>query len=208
MAAPPAIQPGARRRGWRARRRGRAGPCAPRDSAWPRARAGARHPSGRDACLAVVSSRHAACPRGQARGVDRSRERRRITVCVSPDDASESISWFMTRPRRGDWPVSATRRAARSVSSDASSPRSACVSASATGTCRDRRMSRTGLGSGPSSCTAASGTITPGVVGQRFRLATGPSGSRSFAATVRATIVWCRSCRPTVSRSASHGNAR
>jgi len=41
--------------------------CTPRDSAWPRARATARHPSGRDACMAVVSSRHAACPRGQAR---------------------------------------------------------------------------------------------------------------------------------------------
>ncbi len=33
----------------------------------PRARATARRPSGRDACLAVVPSRHAACPRGQAR---------------------------------------------------------------------------------------------------------------------------------------------
>jgi hypothetical protein len=68
--AAPSVKPGARRRGRRGARR----------SVWrvharrvphprPRARALARRPSGRDACLAVVSSRHAACPRGQARGI-------------------------------------------------------------------------------------------------------------------------------------------
>jgi hypothetical protein len=67
MAAPLAIQPGARRRGWRAGRRSSDGSCAPRDSAWPGARATAWRPSGRHPFLAIVSSRHAACPRGQAR---------------------------------------------------------------------------------------------------------------------------------------------
>jgi hypothetical protein len=72
MAAPRAIQPGARRRGWRAGRRGRAG-LAPRVTArglarepWRGVRAGATR------AWHVVSSRHAACPRGQAR---------RISVC-------------------------------------------------------------------------------------------------------------------------------
>jgi transposase len=66
MAAPSA-KPGARRRDRRERRR-HAGRSAERVTGpWPRARATARRPSGRDACLAVVPSRHAACPRGQAR---------------------------------------------------------------------------------------------------------------------------------------------
>ena len=51
MAAPSA-RPGARRRCWRAGRHRARRCCAPRDRAWPRARAGARRPSGRDACSA------------------------------------------------------------------------------------------------------------------------------------------------------------
>jgi hypothetical protein len=66
--AAPSVKPGARRRGGRgARRPVGGGHARPVTDPRPRARALARRPSGRDACLAVVASRHAACPRGQAR---------------------------------------------------------------------------------------------------------------------------------------------
>jgi len=47
--AAPSVRRGARRRCWRAGRHRPCRSCALRDSAWPRARAGARRPSGRDA---------------------------------------------------------------------------------------------------------------------------------------------------------------
>ena len=49
---------GAPRSGWS---------CAPRDGAWPRARARRGVRAGATRAVAVVPSRHAACPRGQAR---------------------------------------------------------------------------------------------------------------------------------------------
>ena len=80
MAAPQAAQPGARRRGWRAGRRGRAGP-APRVTARGLARKPGRRPSGRDACWRPWD-RGTRRAREVRRGQDQ-RSRRRPSRCRS-----------------------------------------------------------------------------------------------------------------------------